>query len=33
MDVGKTMQTIVDVGILIGFKIIGAIIFYWSVAG
>ena len=28
MDIGKTMQTIVDVGILIGFKIIGAIIFY-----
>ncbi len=28
MDIGKTMQTIVDVGILVGFKIIGAIIFY-----
>jgi small conductance mechanosensitive channel len=28
MDLGKTLQTMVDVGILIGFKIIGAIVFY-----
>lgn len=28
MDVSKTMQTIVDVGIQVGFRVIGAIIFY-----
>src|SRR5262245_14553545 len=28
MDVGKTMQTITDVGILIGFKVVGAIVFW-----
>src|SRR5687767_8165207 len=28
MDVGKTMQSINDVGILVGFRIVGAIIFY-----
>ena len=28
MDVNKTMQTIIDVVILVGFKIIGAIVFY-----
>ena len=28
MDVGKTMQSIIDVGILVGFRIVGAIIFY-----
>jgi len=28
MDVGKTMQSIIDVGIQVGFKIVGAIVFY-----
>ena len=28
MDVNKTMQTIVDVAILVGFKVVGAIVFY-----
>jgi len=28
MDVGKTMQSIIDVGIQVGFKVVGAIIFY-----
>jgi small conductance mechanosensitive channel len=28
MDVSKTMQTIIDVGILVGFKVVGAIVFY-----
>ena len=28
MDVSKTMQTVMDVGIIVGFKIIGAIVFY-----
>lgn len=28
MDVSKTMQTVADVGIVVGFKVIGAIIFY-----
>jgi small conductance mechanosensitive channel len=28
MDVGKTMQTIIDVGILVGFRVVGAIVFY-----
>ena len=28
MDFGKTAQTIIDVGILVGFKVVGAIIFY-----
>ena len=28
MDVSKTMQTIIDIGILVGFKVIGAIVFY-----
>ena len=28
MDVGKTMQTIIDVGIQVGFKVVGAIVFY-----
>src|SRR5262245_30506025 len=28
MDVGKTMQTITDVGILIGFKVVGAIVLW-----
>lgn len=28
MDVGKTMQTIIDVGVLIGFKVVGAIVFW-----
>lgn len=28
MDVSKTMQTIIDVGIVIGFKIVGAIVFW-----
>ena len=28
MDVSKTMQTIIDVGIQVGFKVIGAIVFY-----
>jgi small conductance mechanosensitive channel len=28
MDLGKTMQTIIDVGVLVGFKVIGAIVFY-----
>jgi small conductance mechanosensitive channel len=28
MDVTKTMQTIFDVGVLVGFRVVGAIIFY-----
>lgn len=28
MDMSKVMQTIIDVGILVGFKVIGAIVFY-----
>jgi small conductance mechanosensitive channel len=28
MDAGKTMQTVIDVGIQVGFKVVGAIIFY-----
>jgi small conductance mechanosensitive channel len=28
MDFGKTAQTIIDVGILVGFRVVGAIIFY-----
>jgi small conductance mechanosensitive channel len=28
MDMSKVMQTIVDVGILVGFKVVGAIVFY-----
>lgn len=28
MDASKTMQTIIDVGIQVGFKVVGAIIFY-----
>ena len=28
MGPGKTMQTIIDVGVLVGFRIVGAIIFY-----
>lgn len=28
MDVSKTMQTIIDVGILVGFRVVGAIVFY-----
>ena len=28
MDVGKTTQSIIDVGILVGFRIVGAIVFY-----
>ena len=28
MDVSKTMQSIIDVGIQVGFKVIGAIVFY-----
>lgn len=28
MDAGKTMQSIIDVGIQVGFKIVGAIVFY-----
>jgi small conductance mechanosensitive channel len=28
MDVSKTMQTIIDVGVLVGFRVIGAIVFY-----
>jgi small conductance mechanosensitive channel len=28
MDVNRTVQTIIDVGIVVGFKVIGAIVFY-----
>jgi small conductance mechanosensitive channel len=28
MDVSKTMQTIIDVGIVIGFKVVGALVFW-----
>lgn len=28
MDVNKTMQTVIDVGIVVGFKVVGAIVFY-----
>lgn len=28
MDVNKTMQTVIDVGILVGFRVVGAIVFY-----
>lgn len=28
MDMNKAMQTIIDVGILVGFKVVGAIVFY-----
>ena len=28
MELNKTMQTIVDVGILVGFKVVGAIVFW-----
>jgi small conductance mechanosensitive channel len=28
MDMSKAMQTIIDVGILVGFKVVGAIVFY-----
>ena len=28
MDSGKTLQTILDIGVLVGFRIVGAIIFY-----
>jgi len=28
MDLSKTMQTIIDIGILVGFRVIGAIVFY-----
>lgn len=28
MDVSKTMQTIMDIGILVGFRVVGAIVFY-----
>ena len=28
MDVNKTMQTVLDVGIVVGFRVVGAIIFY-----
>ena len=28
MHVGKTIQTVIDVGIIFGFKVIGAIVFY-----
>jgi small conductance mechanosensitive channel len=36
MDVSKTMQTIIDVGIVVGFKVAGAIVFWligrWLIA-
>jgi small conductance mechanosensitive channel len=36
MDVSKTMQTIIDVGITVGFKVVGAIVFWlvgrWLIA-
>lgn len=28
MEVSKTMQTVIDVGILVGFRVVGAIVFY-----
>lgn len=28
MDLSKTMQTIIDIGILVGFRVVGAIVFY-----
>src|SRR5512135_686044 len=28
MEVNKTMQTVIDVGILVGFRVVGAIVFY-----
>jgi small conductance mechanosensitive channel len=28
MDVSKTMQTVIDIGIVVGFRIVGAIVFY-----
>lgn len=28
MDVSKTMQTVIDIGIVVGFRVLGAIVFY-----